>query len=203
MQIDKIAPSAPRSFPTDNMIPIGSLQPSSSNFPQNADPNMFGQQAYPGLPHAPTAEQAQKLGPVTTEQQSPINPALMTQPVMHQRTAVPDRFGATPFLPPPPSSHKSSRSGSQGRYQFPPEQQQQAAAALQVQADDRYAAFEIFQSNGFGGGPSPVNNVQQQQQQQGVTTNGANGVQQHPAFPPTSMGMVCFSISTMNIYMYQ
>ena len=146
-QIDKIAPNPPMSFQTDSMIPIGSLQPSSNSFPANEQMN------YPGLPHAPTVQQAQALGPVTTEVQSPINPALMTQapqPILQQQR--PDPFGATPFLPPPPSSHKSGR-GSQGRYAFPP-----SGNAAMINNEDRYAAFEALASNGFGGPPPAAGN---------------------------------------------
>lgn len=139
-QIDKIAPSAPMSFQTDSMIPIGSLQP-SSNFPtssSNDHPHQSSvnhhqnHQPYPGLPHAPTATQVKDIG-TASEAQSPINPALMTQAPILQRH---DPFGATPFLPPPPS--KTNR----GRYHFPPGPEQSSS-------DDRYAAFESL-SGAFG-----------------------------------------------------
>ena len=81
------------SFQTDSMIPIGSLQPSSNSFPPNdqgmLDPGsrIQGQHSYPGLPHAPTMQQAKDLGPtVSTDPQSPINPALvMSQAPMLQQ----------------------------------------------------------------------------------------------------------------------
>ena len=146
-QIDKIAPSAPMSFQTDSMIPIGSLQPSSNSFPTGGSGNESGHHhPYPGLPHAPTMQQAKDLGPVSSE--SPMNPALvMSQAApMMQR---PDPFGATPFLPPPPASSKSNRAGAggQGRYQFPPEIQQSLAS----NGEDRYAAFEFLAGSSSSG----------------------------------------------------
>ena len=74
------------------MIPIGSLQPSSNNFPgcNEAVNNTMHQQlpaaaavtaaaSYAGLPHAPTMQQVKDLGHVNPQPQSPINPALMAQ----------------------------------------------------------------------------------------------------------------------------
>jgi hypothetical protein len=138
------------SFQTDSMIPIGSLQPSSNNFPTSNDQvnqqqQQQQQQSYAGLPHAPTAQQAKHLGPVVpSEAQSPINPALMTQapaPIPQQQR--PDPFGATPFLPPPPSK---SKQGHQGRYAFPPGDQQQGMkiGGGSIHNDDKYAAFEFL-----------------------------------------------------------
>ena len=116
------------------MIPIGSLQPSSRNFPAtsaNENPlensnnqhhpghlhqqqhhlqQQLHQQNYPGLPHAPTAQQAKDLGPTTTSEENQLNPILMASqqaPIMHPPQQRHDPFGATPFLPPPPS--KSNR----------------------------------------------------------------------------------------------
>ena len=129
------------SFQTDSMIPIGSLQPSSNNFPAV---NENQQASYPGLPHAPTAMQAKDMAPQTQqENQSPLNPALMTQAHLQQQPGRPDPFGGTPFLPPPP---KSNRSGTQGRYHFPSassaaDQQMVAAVGL---GEDRYAVFEAL-----------------------------------------------------------
>ena len=40
--------------------------------------------SYAGLPHAPTIQQVNNLGPVNPEPQSPINPALMAQPNQQQ-----------------------------------------------------------------------------------------------------------------------
>ena len=129
------------SFQTDSMIPIGSLQPSSNNFPavneNQSQQQQLNQQAYPGLPHAPTAMQAKDLAPQQQENQSPLNPALLGNQAHHQQR--PDPFGGTPFLPPPP---KSNRSGTQGRYHFPPADQQMVAAA--VGGEDRYAVFEAL-----------------------------------------------------------
>ena len=79
------------------MIPIGSLQPSSNNFPgcNEAVNNTMHQQlpaaaaSYAGLPHAPTIQQVKDLGqPVNPEPQSPINPALMAQPNQQQQMQV-------------------------------------------------------------------------------------------------------------------
>ena len=146
-QIDKIAPSAPMSFQTDSMIPIGSLQPSSNNFPNEGQMN---QQPYPGLPHAPTAMQAKELAPSQQETQLPLNPALMTQaqPQQQQQQQLsgrPDPFGGTPFLPPPPSSKTNRAGGSQGRYQFPPSNaEQQMASGGYGGGEDRYAVFEAL-----------------------------------------------------------
>ena len=128
------------SFQTDSMIPIGSLQPSSNNFPavneNESQQQQLNQQAYPGLPHAPTAMQAKDMAP-QQENQSPLNPALLGNQAHHQQR--PDPFGGTPFLPPPP---KSNRSGTQGRYHFPPADQQMVAAS--VGGEDRYAVFEAL-----------------------------------------------------------
>ena len=128
------------SFQTDSMIPIGSLQPSSNNFPavneNQSQQQQLNQQAYPGLPHAPTAMQAKDMAP-QQENQSPLNPALLGNQAHHQQR--PDPFGGTPFLPPPP---KSNRSGTQGRYHFPPADQQMVAAS--VGGEDRYAVFEAL-----------------------------------------------------------
>ena len=41
--------------------------------------------SYAGLPHAPTIQQVNNLGPVNPEPQSPINPALMAQPNQQQQ----------------------------------------------------------------------------------------------------------------------
>ena len=128
------------SFQTDSMIPIGSLQPSSNNFPavneNQSQQQQLNQQAYPGLPHAPTAMQAKDLAP-QQENQSPLNPALLGNQAHHQQR--PDPFGGTPFLPPPP---KSNRSGTQGRYHYLPADQQMVAAS--VGGEDRYAVFEAL-----------------------------------------------------------
>lgn len=143
------------SFQTDSMIPIGSLQPSSNNFPavnenqsQHQQQQLNQQASYPGLPHAPTAMQAKDMAPQTQqENQSPLNPALMTQAHHHQQQQPgrPDPFGGTPFLPPPP---KSNRSGTQGRYHFPSNVASSAADQQMVAAvglgEDRYAVFEAL-----------------------------------------------------------
>ena len=130
------------SFQTDSMIPIGSLQPSSNNFPGTNEPPM-NQQPYPGLPHAPTAMQAKDLAP--TQQESPLNPAMMAQaqapPAQQPLAGRPDPFGGTPFLPPPPSSKTTRGGGGQARYHFPPSAAEQQ---MVVSGEDRYAVFEAL-----------------------------------------------------------
>ena len=44
--------------------------------------------SYAGLPHAPTIQQVNNLGPVNPEPQSPINPALMAQPNQQQMQVI-------------------------------------------------------------------------------------------------------------------
>ncbi len=170
-QIDKIAPSAPMSFQTDSMIPIGSLQPSSNTFPagqegqqqqlQQQQPVTTAPSSYPGLPHAPTAQQAQELGPVTTPAQpQQLNPALLAQAPVRK-----DPFGATPFLPPPPGVKTSHRQGSAGRYQAPPGPDANNVGLPNVVfGNDRYAAFDSIASS--AGQQQP-----QQQQQQAAFSN--------------------------------
>ena len=78
------------------MIPIGSLQPSSNNFPgcNEAVNNTMHQQlpaaaaSYAGLPHAPTIQQVKDLGHVNPQPQSPINPALMQAQTNQQQLQV-------------------------------------------------------------------------------------------------------------------
>ena len=44
--------------------------------------------SYAGLPHAPTIQQVNNLGPVNPEPQSPINPALMAQTNQQQMQVI-------------------------------------------------------------------------------------------------------------------
>ena len=171
-QIDKIAPTAPLSFQTDSMIPIGSLQPTNRNFPapnatitdnnamnavelsnnhhqQQHHQGMHQQPTYPGLPHAPTAQQMKDLGPIPTTEES-LNPILLnSQPhvMQQQQQQQPPRndpFGQTPFLPPPPSKSNRGASGAagQGRYGFI--EQPNANAANKDFGNDKYAAFGLL-----------------------------------------------------------
>ncbi len=157
------------SFQTDSMIPIGSLQPSSNNFPSGVQQQPQHQQqpesqqqpgpgpaataianSYPGLPHAPTAKQAGELGPVPSTQ-APLNPALLAQAAPARK----DQFGATPFLPPPPASKTSNNRSGSGRYGLPPGPGEPAAApgsglgSSGINTADRYAAFESIQQSAF------------------------------------------------------
>ena len=80
-------------YNTSDMIPIGSLQPSSSSFPANHPPHQSNQMNQMNLTQpAPAA---------TQHGHKPHYPqAIMSSGGV---TSKQDLFGATPFLPPPPS----------------------------------------------------------------------------------------------------
>ena len=75
------------------MIPIGSLQPSSNHFPGSHPPH----QHVPG--------QMNITHPVTTTAPQQVQKPHYPQAIMNSGgvTSKQDLFGATPFLPPPPS----------------------------------------------------------------------------------------------------
>ncbi len=94
-QINKMTPSnAPLSFGTQSMLPIGILQPTSSNFPVQAQP------ANPANPAHPPNPVRGGSGSQRSHRSSRLHSGSRGLPA--------DPFGAAPFLPPPPGS-KSSR----------------------------------------------------------------------------------------------